>query len=68
MDVTAVCCLTSGLPSPVGLFSVVQFPNDACSTGSGLTGTCVTSSECNTRAGTADGSCASGFGVCCLGE
>ena len=62
----SLASLTSGLPSPVGLFSVVQFPNDACSGVSGLTGTCLTASECTTRSGSSDGTCAAGFGVCCL--
>ena len=50
------------------LFSIVQFPNDECTSTSSSTtiGTCLTSSECNTKAGTASGSCAAGFGVCCV--
>merc|ERR1719384_1832786 len=50
------------------LFSVVQFPNQVCSTTSGTysNGTCITSSECTSRGGTTQGSCASGFGVCCI--
>lgn len=51
-----------------GLFAVVTFPNDACTIGSNnaLTGTCLTTDECASRSGSADGNCASGFGVCCL--
>jgi len=56
----------AALPSPLGLFTVVQFPNDACTATSGLTGTCVTSAQCSERSGTASGNCAAGFGVCCL--
>ena len=50
------------------LFSVVQFPNDDCtsSSSSTTTGTCYTSSECSSRSGSSDGSCAAGFGVCCV--
>jgi len=50
------------------LFSVVQFPNEVCTTTSGTysNGTCITASECSTRGGTAQGSCAAGFGVCCI--
>jgi len=48
------------------LFSVVTFPNDACTASTGLTGTCVTSTECTARSGAASGACAAGFGVCCL--
>jgi len=47
------------------LFSVVTFPNDVCTGKSGDTGTCQSTSECTTNSGTADGNCASGFGVCC---
>jgi len=56
----------SAVPSPLGLFTVVQFPNDACTSTSGLTGTCVTSAQCSERGGTANGNCAASFGVCCL--
>ena len=31
-----------------------------------LSGTCETSSECSTDGGSADGTCAAGFGVCCV--
>jgi len=50
------------------LFSIVQFPNAGCTAASSTTtyGTCYTSTECTTKGGTADGNCASGFGVCCL--
>merc|ERR1712037_518152 len=50
----------------LSLFSVVQFPNDECtsSTTSPTTlGTCLTSSECTSRSGAASGTCAAGFGV-----
>merc|ERR1711997_646715 len=52
----------------LSLFSVVQFPNDDCtsSSSSTTTGTCYTSSECTTKSGLASGSCAAGFGVCCV--
>ena len=44
--------------NPFSLFHVVQFPNTACVTGADTQGTCYTSSECSTRGGTADGTCA----------
>lgn len=49
------------------LFSIVTFKNEECSAVStaGLTGVCKTSTECSST-GTADGNCASGFGVCCI--
>merc|ERR1711993_113977 len=50
-------------------FSVVTFPNDQCtgkSSGSvKVLGTCFSASECTSKGGSADGNCASGFGVCC---
>ena len=54
----------------IPLFSIVHFPNEECtSTSSGSSsslGTCFTSSECTSKSGTAKGSCAFGFGVCCV--
>jgi len=47
------------------IFQVVKFPNDVCSGGS-RNGTCFTSEECSARNGINDGTCASGFGVCCV--
>merc|ERR1711992_249913 len=47
------------------VFQVVKFPNDNC-VGSTMNGTCYTSEECSSKSGKNDGSCASGFGVCCV--
>merc|ERR1712172_3083 len=47
------------------VFQVIKFPNDVC-TGATRNGTCYTSEECSTKGGASDGSCASGFGVCCV--
>ncbi len=52
---------------PVNVFQVISFPNDACDGGS-RNGTCYTEAECDSRGGTNAGSCASGFGVCCVSE
>jgi len=49
----------------LSLFSVVRFANSFCYGSNGLNGTCLTSAECASYGGTAAGSCASGFGVCC---
>merc|ERR1739844_157945 len=46
------------------IFQVVKFPNDVCK-GSSRNGTCYTAEECTSKGGTNEGSCASGFGVCC---
>jgi hypothetical protein len=48
----------------LNLFSVIKFPNDIC-TGSTKNGTCYTADECSNIGGSNDGTCASGFGVCC---
>merc|ERR550532_3259149 len=50
------------------LFSIVQFPNDECTSASSSTtnGTCFTTSECGSKGGAAAGTCAAGFGVCCV--
>lgn len=47
------------------IFQVVRFPNDVC-TGTTRNGTCFTAEECSSKSGTNEGSCASGFGVCCV--
>ena len=50
----------------LSVFNVVKFPNDACGASNGFNGTCYTSSECSSLGGTASGTCASSFGVCCV--
>ena len=53
-----------------GLFNVVRFPNDVCSSAGDLgisdDGICLSSSECRSKSGTRLGTCAAGFGTCCL--
>merc|ERR1719367_864222 len=56
------------------LFNIVTFRNLPCVSNSGTTGTtgrnrngtCFTNTECSSKGGQASGSCASGFGICCL--
>jgi len=56
------------------IFSVVSFKNDPCQSTSSISsgstdyrnGTCRTSEECSDKGGSIKGSCASGFGVCCV--
>jgi len=54
------------------LFSVVTFKNEDCQSQDNTAmngprnGTCFTSTECSDKGGKKSGSCASGFGVCCL--
>ena len=50
----------------LNLITWVQFENTECAGSSGDNGTCFTSNECAEIGGTADGTCASGFGVCCV--
>jgi len=51
------------------LFSVVQFPNDECTTTeSSVKGTCKSADECGSTKGVSSGNCASGFGVCCYNK
>ena len=50
----------------LSLFTIVSFKNEPCTSGSGNNGTCYSKADCNRLSGTASGSCASGFGVCCL--
>jgi len=62
--------LTSGKRNErvFSLFSIVQFPNEACTTTSSVfkKGVCFSSTECSSKSGSATGNCAAGFGVCCV--
>eukprot|EP00095_Tigriopus_kingsejongensis_P004838 maker-scaffold713_size108309-snap-gene-0.14 protein:Tk04838 transcript:maker-scaffold713_size108309-snap-gene-0.14-mRNA-1 annotation:"hypothetical protein L798_10568" len=48
------------------IFQVVTFPNDICSGEGAPNGTCYTSAECTSKGGAKSGTCAQGFGVCCI--
>lgn len=50
----------------IGIFNLVQFPNDECAGSATQSGTCYTAEECSDRDGVASGSCADGYGVCCV--
>merc|ERR1711971_581092 len=50
----------------IGIFNVVRFPNAACVGSNSNMGTCYTAEECEDYSGTASGSCADGYGVCCI--
>jgi len=52
----------------IAIFNVVKFQNTECTGGNNNPGTCYTTEECENREGTADGSCAEGYGVCCIFE
>ena len=42
-----------------------RFPNSVCS-GTSYNGTCYSSTECSQLGGTSSGTCAAGYGVCCI--
>ena len=47
----------------------LRFPNGACmSSSAGKNGTCYAQDECENKGGTGYGSCAGGYGVCCVCE
>ena len=47
------------------LFFVFRFPNTVCS-GTSYNGTCYSSTECSQLGGSSSGTCAAGYGVCCI--
>jgi len=63
---TTVYALPQQQAKAIGIFNVVRFPNDVCNTETAMNGTCYTAEECSDRDGVATGSCADGFGVCCV--
>lgn len=52
----------------LSLFTVVRFPNDFCTGANGYNGTCYKAAQCWAIGGNPSGYCASGFGVCCIGN
>ncbi|XP_037085523.1 uncharacterized protein LOC119106035 [Pollicipes pollicipes] len=49
------------------VFQVIRFPNTECvSNEEGTNGTCYLPDECSQAGGSARGSCAEGYGVCCV--
>jgi len=50
----------------LGLFNVVKFKNDVCVGNNQRNGTCYTTDECEERNGFVSGTCAEGYGVCCI--
>jgi len=57
-----------GKAKAIGIFNIVKFPNDVCTTENTATttGTCFTAEECKDKNGVASGTCADGYGVCCI--
>ena len=52
--------------SVLSLFTIVSWKQGPCTSSAGTNGTCYSSNECAALGGSASGTCASGFGVCCL--
>jgi len=48
------------------VFQIVKFNNEACTASDGNTGVCFTANECTAKGGVATGTCAEGFGQCCV--
>jgi len=56
----------SRLSKFLNLITWVRFDNDECLATTGENGTCYTADECEEFGGKSSGTCASGFGVCCI--
>lgn len=50
------------------IFEVVEFEHVACTSSSGLEGTCLPENECLEAGGSTMGSCADGYGTCCVSK
>lgn len=50
------------------VFEVVEFDHVACTSSSGLEGTCLPENECQNSGGSTMGSCADGYGTCCVSK
>lgn len=50
----------------MNVFQVISFQNDPCEGSGNRNGTCYTEPECKAKGGTDGGTCASGFGICCI--
>ena len=65
--IDGLCKMQTPFFTVLGLFNLIQFSNARCnSTDNDKQGICYTASECRERGGNAKGTCAAGFGVCCL--
>lgn len=65
--VSCIYSLPEGRPREgrFSIFQIIKFENGNCE-GSTRSGTCFTEQECESNGGTKDGTCADGFGVCCI--
>lgn len=50
------------------VFEVVEFDHEVCTSSSGLEGTCLPEYECQNTDGSTMGTCADGYGTCCVSK
>lgn len=50
------------------VFEVIEFENIACTSSSGLEGICLHEYECQSSGGSTMGTCADGYGTCCVSK
>lgn len=55
-------------PRFLEVFQVVEFDHVACSSSSGLEGVCLPEYDCQVSGGISMGTCADGYGTCCVSE
>lgn len=66
--ISCVFCLPKGegrQGKAFSIFQIIKFENAQCK-GTTYYGNCFTEQECKSNGGTKDGTCADGFGVCCI--
>lgn len=63
---TALASASQEKKGKFSIFQVVEFPNDYCEGDNSKNGTCYTKEECEDKGGVSSGSCAEGYGVCCV--
>jgi len=63
---TALASASQEKKGKFSIFQVVEFPNEYCEGDNSKNGTCYTKEECEDKGGVSSGSCAEGYGVCCV--
>jgi len=66
LAISSYCNAEGRLGKAFSVFNIVKFANDACAGSDSKNGTCYTEAECSDKGGKASGSCAEGYGVCCV--
>ncbi|XP_059091118.1 uncharacterized protein LOC131886736 [Tigriopus californicus] len=57
---------TSRSGKALSIFQVIRFKHDPCPGDGNRNGTCFSSAECTNLGGESSGTCANGYGVCCI--